>query len=228
MIFIFQFLLFLMGATLASFFQLLADRQPLGLDVVFTPSYCDGCFTQLAYYDLIPIFGYLQQHGHCRYCGHNIAPDSLIWEFIGGFSICWMASQNYLFDWHYLLVQILILQLAIFDAQHLYVDQLYLTQLFIIVILLWGSSLVTNLIPAILCFVALTLLSYLSKGLGSADVQLISLALLAIGFTATLWLCLLTNLFILIHFLLRRTQTKFPFIPYFYIALLTLPLLPIK
>lgn len=97
MIFIFQFLLFLLGATLASFFQLLADRQPLGLDVVFTPSYCDSCFTQLAYYDLIPIFGYLRQHGHCRYCGHDIAPDSLIWEFIGGFSICWMASQNYRF-----------------------------------------------------------------------------------------------------------------------------------
>lgn len=225
---ILQLLLFFTGATFASFFQLLADRQPSGLDVVFTPSYCDACQTQLACYDLIPIVGYLLQHGQCRYCVNKISPASLYWEFIGGMSACWLFLTWKSWQVRGCLVCLLILQLAIFDADHYYVDQLYLSQLLLCIILLWPHDLMLNLIPALCCLLVLSAISQLTHGLGNADVQLISILVLAYGLQPVLWLCLLANLFIILHYLIKPRVKKFAFIPYFYFALLTLPLLPLN
>ncbi|WP_125607528.1 prepilin peptidase [Lapidilactobacillus bayanensis] len=228
MVIIFQILLFFLGATFGSFFQLLADRQPLGLDVVFTPSYCDVCQTRLAPYDLIPVIGYWLQQGHCRYCQHEIPSASMCWEFVGGISAIWLFL-----NWSYWqvggsLICLLIFQLAIFDACHYYVDQLSLSQLLLFIILLYWHSLTPNILPTLCCLLVLTTISKLTRGLGNADVQLVSMLILAYGLQPMLWVCLLANILILLIYLIEPHLKRFAFIPYLYLALLALPLLPIN
>lgn len=226
MMIILQVLLFLSGATIASFFQLLADRQPLGIDVVFTRSYCDSCYTSICYYDLLPILGYLLQRGRCRHCQNQINPQFLVWEFIGGFSICWWSFFSNDFGYSNLLIIILLLQLAIFDCKYFYVEQIYLSQLLFVIILLKPNDALSQALPALCCFIGLFIFSKLSRGLGMADVELLGMFILAYGVQQMLWIVLITNLFILIHYLLNQTRTKFAFIPYFYFAVLLMPLLP--
>lgn len=45
-------------------------------------SYCQSCKTTLQWYDLFPVFSYLQLHGRCRYC-HKKIPLSIFLNEIG-------------------------------------------------------------------------------------------------------------------------------------------------
>lgn len=59
---------FLWGAIWGSFLNVVIYRLPAGLSVVSPPSRCPRCHTQLAWYDNVPIFGWLWLRGKCRYC----------------------------------------------------------------------------------------------------------------------------------------------------------------
>lgn len=58
---------FLLGASLASFFNLVALRDARGESIVRPRSHCDTCQMQLAAYDLIPVLSYIILIGKCRY-----------------------------------------------------------------------------------------------------------------------------------------------------------------
>jgi leader peptidase (prepilin peptidase)/N-methyltransferase len=59
---------FLWGAIWGSFLNVVIYRLPAGLSVVSPPSRCPKCHTQLAWYDNVPILGWLWLRGKCRYC----------------------------------------------------------------------------------------------------------------------------------------------------------------
>ena len=63
------------GACFGSLINVLAYRLPLGLGVVTPPSRCPKCDHKLAWYDNIPIFGWLMLRGRCRYCRKPISAE---------------------------------------------------------------------------------------------------------------------------------------------------------
>ncbi len=58
----------ILGLLFGSFFLVLADRIPRGESVLFGRSHCDKCKKPLRWFELIPVFSYIVQGGHCRRC----------------------------------------------------------------------------------------------------------------------------------------------------------------
>ncbi len=63
---------FLIGTSVGSFVNVVADRLPAGQSLVRPGSHCPVCHTHLRTFDLVPVLSYLWLRGRCRYCGAAI------------------------------------------------------------------------------------------------------------------------------------------------------------
>ncbi len=63
----------LWGACVGSFLNVVIYRVPAGLSVVSPPSRCPGCEKKLAWYDNVPVLGWLWLRGKCRNCRMSIS-----------------------------------------------------------------------------------------------------------------------------------------------------------
>ncbi|MEM9418889.1 MAG: prepilin peptidase [Planctomycetota bacterium] len=66
-------LLTIWGACVGSFLNVVIYRVPEGISVISPPSRCPGCGKKLAFYDNVPVLGWLWLRGKCRYCGMKIS-----------------------------------------------------------------------------------------------------------------------------------------------------------
>jgi leader peptidase (prepilin peptidase)/N-methyltransferase len=87
------------GGICGSFINVLVYRLPLGLNVVTPPSACPACGTKLAWYDNIPVLGWIMLRGRCRYCRTPISAEYPIVEFItalifGGMWAVWFMHPS--------------------------------------------------------------------------------------------------------------------------------------
>ncbi|MGQ9881590.1 MAG: prepilin peptidase [Armatimonadota bacterium] len=64
---------FIYGAVVGSFLNVLIYRLPRGLSIVKPRSHCPNCKTELGAKDLLPLLSFLWQRGKCRYCGAPIS-----------------------------------------------------------------------------------------------------------------------------------------------------------
>ncbi len=77
--------LFVLGSVVGSFLNVVVYRLPLDLSLVSPGSRCPQCETPLAWYDNIPVFGWIFLRGKCRYCRKPISARYPIIEAITGF-----------------------------------------------------------------------------------------------------------------------------------------------
>ena len=70
----------LVGASMGSFIGALTWRLHVGKDFVNDRSICEHCEHVLAWYDLLPVFSWLQLGGHCRYCKASIGWSAIALE----------------------------------------------------------------------------------------------------------------------------------------------------
>jgi leader peptidase (prepilin peptidase)/N-methyltransferase len=110
----FNVLLFALGASLGSFFSLIAARFPY-MSIIWPPSECDNCSRTLRWYDNIPIVSQLWLHFHCRFCGKAFPKCYTFAEVIGGLLLL-QAPHLPLLKMGFLILMFL---LAIYDLQHL-------------------------------------------------------------------------------------------------------------
>lgn len=85
---------FYLGASIGSFFNVLAGRLPEGRGVVFGGSKCPYCQTRLSFRDNIPILGWLSCKGRCSTCKLPIAPRYLLIELLVGAIFVLIASRE--------------------------------------------------------------------------------------------------------------------------------------
>ena len=71
--------IFVLGLLTGSFLNVCIYRIPLKQSIIFPPSHCTDCNTELKPADLIPVLSYLFYKGKCRYCK---APISVQYPFI--------------------------------------------------------------------------------------------------------------------------------------------------
>lgn len=76
--------LFALGACVGSFLNVVVWRLPRGQSLVSPPSHCPKCQHPLAWFDNIPVFGWILLRGKCRYCREPISPKYPIFEFVTG------------------------------------------------------------------------------------------------------------------------------------------------
>jgi leader peptidase (prepilin peptidase)/N-methyltransferase len=75
---------FALGACVGSFLNVVVWRLPRGESLVHPPSRCPKCGHKLAWFDNVPVFGWLWLKGKCRYCSNPISPRYPIVEAITG------------------------------------------------------------------------------------------------------------------------------------------------
>ena len=81
---ILAFIVFLLGISVGSFLNVVADRIPNGQSIISPPSHCFNCNHELTSSDLIPVVSYLFLKGKCRYCKSIIPARSFIVEIFTG------------------------------------------------------------------------------------------------------------------------------------------------
>jgi leader peptidase (prepilin peptidase)/N-methyltransferase len=82
-------MIFMFGASLGSFLNVLLCRIPNKEDFVKTRSYCPECRKPLKWYELIPVLSFIIQRGRCRKCMTRLSPQYLIMELLCGGSCLW-------------------------------------------------------------------------------------------------------------------------------------------
>ncbi|MBW4617464.1 MAG: A24 family peptidase [Desmonostoc vinosum HA7617-LM4] len=73
-----------LGASIGSFVNVVVYRLPAGLSILWPPSRCPHCLNQLKAYDNVPVFGWLQLRGRCRYCKSKISVRYPVVEMVTG------------------------------------------------------------------------------------------------------------------------------------------------
>jgi leader peptidase (prepilin peptidase)/N-methyltransferase len=110
----------LMGACIGSFLNVVIFRLPLGQSLVSPPSRCPGCGQRLAWYDNVPIFGWLLLGGRCRTCRNRISVQYPLVELTTAVLfvlVVWLTPPGPLVASRLLLVCILIALFGI-DLEH--------------------------------------------------------------------------------------------------------------
>lgn len=74
--------LFILGAVIGSFLNVVILRTPLKQSIIVNRSHCMSCGKQLRNIDLIPILSYLFLRGKCRFCKARISPRYWIVELL--------------------------------------------------------------------------------------------------------------------------------------------------
>jgi leader peptidase (prepilin peptidase) / N-methyltransferase len=108
------------GACIGSFLNVVIYRVPLGQSIVSPPSRCPQCGSRLAWYDNIPIAGWLMLGGRCRKCDNRISIQYPIVELITSLLfvlVVWLTPPGPLMVTRLLLVCILIALFGI-DLEH--------------------------------------------------------------------------------------------------------------
>ncbi len=81
---VFIIFLFLLGACIGSFLNVVVWRLPRGISLVTPPSHCPKCQHPLAWYDNLPVIGWILLAGKCRYCKQPISIRYPIIEAVTG------------------------------------------------------------------------------------------------------------------------------------------------
>lgn len=83
MAYFFLLFVFMFGASIGSFINVLVDRLPEEKSINGR-SHCDFCKKQLRWYDLIPVLSFIVLGGKCRYCHKRLSKQYPIVEVLTG------------------------------------------------------------------------------------------------------------------------------------------------
>jgi leader peptidase (prepilin peptidase)/N-methyltransferase len=76
--------LFALGACVGSFLNVVVWRLPRDESLLSPPSRCPFCEHRLAWFDNVPVFGWLALRGRCRYCFNPVSAQYPAIEFLTG------------------------------------------------------------------------------------------------------------------------------------------------
>ena len=182
-------MLFLLGACVGSFCNVLIYRIPKGEEFVRTPSHCMTCGHHLKWFELIPVLSWVIQGGKCRACGTKLsaqyplveAANALMWLLAGIlFRGDWLTVALYCGLFSMLVV------LSVIDWREFIIPN----GINLVIFLLGVVRLVTDLENWLLYLVGMVSVSLVflllhiltgGNGLGMGDVKLVAAAGLLLG-----------------------------------------------
>src|ERR1035437_8655885 len=95
MLYIFIFYVFLLGAIVGSFINVVALRWGTKMSSVKGRSICFHCNRALEWYELVPIFSFLFLGGKCRTCKTKLSARYLLAELITGLVFVGIFLRQY-------------------------------------------------------------------------------------------------------------------------------------
>jgi leader peptidase (prepilin peptidase) / N-methyltransferase len=224
--------IFILGAAIGSFMNVLIIRTPRDESVSFPASHCMSCDTPLRFYHNIPILSWLFLRGKCSFCNAPISKQYPIVEILSGFIfLLTLMKLGITFQgFGVALVFTLLLSLSVIDFYYKMVpDSLNLAALTIAIIAATSlGQLGYNVTNALLFAGGFTLLRfYLSyflkkEAMGEADIMIAATMGALLGVKLALVAIFISALLALPALLLTRTDDEeshqLPFIPFLAMA----------
>ena len=182
---------FVLGACLASFLQVVAQRAAVPGSPPFYKgrSHCDACGHALGAAELVPLFSWLLLRGRCRHCGARVPASYPLAELCGGLgaALCFAAFP---FQWGRLAVALpaffVLFLIALQDAYTMEIPDLYSLLLCLPALAaLWAfpeTGLAARLIGAVCVSLPLLLITLAVPGaFGGGDLQLMAVCGFLLG-----------------------------------------------
>lgn len=184
--------LFMMGASLASFINVIAYRLPRKENFIKGRSHCEYCFHQLYWFELIPILSYIFLRGKCDHCRQKIPVLYPVIEWIGGL-LCIQCFNHYgisMQTWIVFFICLDLLLIALIDQQtmNIYLSTIIIFLLLSLILRYLQGFQNTNIIMDSLCVSLLMLvLNIIVPGsFGFGDVELMFVSGIMLGWVYNL------------------------------------------
>jgi len=225
-------LLFVFGAVIGSFLNVVIYRIPVGESIVAPPSHCPKCDKLLKPWDLVPILSWLGLRGKCRYCATPVSCRYPLVELLTGllfvFTYIQVGIDSILIV--YLVLTSILIADTFIDFDHLILpDGLHIFGALAFVLL----NLLFSFIPwkdamlgVVVGMTPLLLLVLLTggNGMGLGDVKLMAMLGLFLGWKLTLLTLLLSFILggffgvVLLATKLKTRKDPIPFGPWIAMA----------
>ncbi|MDP1785084.1 MAG: prepilin peptidase [Sulfuricurvum sp.] len=226
-------LVFILGAAIGSFLNVLIVRTPRDENVSFPASHCMSCDTPLRAWHNVPILSWLYLRGKCAFCGVKISAQYPIVETLTGLVFLFTALKLGISFQAFGIAMVfsLLLSLSIIDFRYKMVpDSINLAALtFALFSVASMGEFFTHFTNALLFAGGFTLLRfYLSyaikkEAMGEADIMIAATMGAVLGVQLALVAIFLSAILALPALLLTRTDDEesqqLPFIPFLAISM---------
>ena len=204
------------GLCIGSFLNVVIYRLPNHMSLATPPSHCTRCGYRLHWYDNIPIYSYLILHGRCRRCKTKISPRYVIVEAVTMilyllcyFSFGFSDVRSAILSITSALAVSVCICIAAIDLEHKIIYdrfQLIMAGLAIVFIIAdKDSSIIGNIISAVIAFVALYIIDlFVSKkagrdALGGGDIKFAFVSALFLGWERVICMWIIASLSSLVY-----------------------------
>ena len=230
---------FLFGAIIGSFLNVVIIRVPKGESIITPRSHCTKCGLKIEWYFNIPIFSYLLLKGRCIKCGEKFSINYFFVEILSAIvTLLLFLKLGLTYDFFLMLILFYILiVLAFIDFEYKAVPDTILLLAFIVGILTTYNDLILAFKNAFIFAGAFVLLDFLvtyyiqnikskitkdeslkeQKALGEGDIPIIAIIGAILGIKAGLVAIFLAALFAIIpsiYNIIKKRDNQTPFIPY--------------
>jgi len=187
-VFTINFIVFLYGAVIGSFLNVVILRLPEeGVSIAFPASHCPQCKTALHWYENIPVFSYIVLRGRCRTCKKTISMQYPLVELaMGVFSV--LLVQKFMISpafFIYFIYVAALLVIIVIDLYHQIIpDVISLPGIiygvlasFVLPSISWQESLIGLFVGGGV-FYLIALVYYLftkRQGMGGGDIKLLAM-----------------------------------------------------
>jgi len=231
-IFMLYIIVFIFGACIASFMNVVIYRLPHKESIAKGRSKCPNCGKKIAFYDNIPIISYLWLGGKCRKCHQAISKQYILIETLGGLLAILMVWR-YDFDIAALsafLIAMLLLAIAVIDFKTMTIPDSLLVVLAVIallnIIFIHNITITERLIGLVCVSIPMLLLEITLGAFGMGDIKLMAVAGFLLGWQNTLLAMFIGIILagivgIRILIVKKGKEKKMPFGPYLSIGILT-------
>ena len=221
-------LLFFVGASIASFLNVVSYRVPNKISIVKPNSFCPKCQHELKFFDKIPIFSYLFLGGKCHYCKEKISIRYFLVELLLGliYVLTYLKFGLTFYTLILILMASVMLVLSLIDFDSFIIPDATIIILACLAIPLFfikndaNPDYLTKLF-GLLVIVIITLILFVAgrirkkELIGFGDIKYLAVMALVLG-----WQKLLLGIFLaaivafIVEVLIKRKKSEVPFGPY--------------
>lgn len=183
---------FIIGAILGSFYNVVIYRLPRKLSISRGTSFCPECKHRIMPLELIPIVSFLFLKGKCAHCHTPISIRYPVIEFFTGLTFL-MSYLRYGFTLSTIIAMVLasiciIVAMIDIDTMEIF-DRFHIMILILAVVTIWQVSnldLTNHIIGFFIISVPLYIIAIITNGIGGGDIKLMAVSGLLLGLQASL------------------------------------------
>lgn len=187
-------IIFIFGVIIGSFLNLCIYRIPKGKSIIYPNSYCEKCGVSIEVYNLIPVISYIFLRGKCKCCKNKISLRNPLIELLTG--ILFFCTYN-IFGLSFNFIKyiifisfIIVIGFIDLDTTNVYTKTTISAMIVGIIYILiekfyFSYDVKTYIYAVLLCITIIGIIIFITKGMGSGDLDIYLVVSLFLGFKIT-------------------------------------------